>query len=455
MHIEISAGGIPSLIAVENYQTNMSVMTYDIESVISCFKGVREATYNLNGGVGNLQEAVDDIGVRLQEEERKKTAVENVRHKTNDFLDLAIRVDNQVAVAVGNNSDEFYRVNPWLRPVTSTDERAWYEKVFDGLCNIGKAIADGLSEAWNWVTDTAKKIWDGLVDFYEQNKKIIDTIAVVVLAVVAVAAIAGTGGAGGVALAPLLADLGVATATAETISLAVATTAVVSTVGAATMNVADIWLEIDDPAFNTVQKSLNIVSAVSNLTYSVGTIYNSVNHITSVEKYMEGKNVITNTNQLNGKQVSALTEYTGEGCYRNINNSLRGSEVATSGNTQIIKTMDSALDNASLPSDMTLYRGTSQNALGDLKGLSPDELVGKVFTENGYMSTTTSSTVAQGWANDMKMTIEAAQGSHALDISQISNFPWEQEVLFARGQEMMIVSAENVKGVLDITVVLK
>lgn len=44
---------------------------------------------------------------------------------------------------------------------------------------------------------------------------------------------------------------------------------------------------------------------------------------------------------------------------------------------------------------MTLYRGTSAEALGSLQNLSVDELVGKTFTEQGFMSTSTSNVVAE------------------------------------------------------------
>lgn len=44
-----------------------------------------------------------------------------------------------------------------------------------------------------------------------------------------------------------------------------------------------------------------------------------------------------------------------------------------------IETLKSTLSDASLPKDMTLYRGTSTEALGSLKYLSPEDLVGKNY----------------------------------------------------------------------------
>lgn len=140
----------------------------------------------------------------------------------------------------------------------------------------------------------------------------------------------------------------------------------------------------------------------------------------------------------------------------NINNSLRGLETVTPENQLTIKNMQSALSNASLPKDMTLYRGTSTEALGNLKNLSPEDLVGKTFKETGFMSTSTNSSVASGtFSGNMQITIEAPSGVHALDISSISQYSNEAEILFDAGQEMKILTAESKNGVLYITVLAK
>lgn len=55
----------------------------------------------------------------------------------------------------------------------------------------------------------------------------------------------------------------------------------------------------------------------------------------------------------------------------------------------------------------------------------------------------------------MQMTIEAAKGVQALNISSISQYATEEEVLFNVGQEMLIISAEVKNGILHITVIIK
>ncbi len=281
MRIEINAGGLGGSLAIAEYQSNMSSFITSAESVISSFKAVKNKTYDLSGGVGNLQDALDNIDARIKSEEEKKATAVAIQQKSNDFLELAMRVDKQVATLVNQNKDEFYKVNPWLKPVTNTEEdKPWYEDAWNWLCEVGDAVAESLEQAWDWVKDTASKAWAGLVEFYNEHKKIIDTILIVAGAIGAIVAVVATGG---VALVPLLGALGVSTATAIAISTAVAVVAVVSTVASSALNIVDTWAEIDDPTFNAWQTSLNIVSAVSNIAYSVGNIYNSVKGINPQE----------------------------------------------------------------------------------------------------------------------------------------------------------------------------
>ena len=55
--------------------------------------------------------------------------------------------------------------------------------------------------------------------------------------------------------------------------------AAVSTIGAATLNIVDVWGKIDNPTFNTLQSALNWTSMISNGLYSIGSIYNGIKGI--------------------------------------------------------------------------------------------------------------------------------------------------------------------------------
>ena len=198
MRIEISAGGLGTGIAVAEYQWNMSVFLSDAEDIISSFKAAATQVCELSGGVGNLQSALDEISDRIREEEEKKASADAVQKQSGDFLDLAVRVDKQVASLVNQNKDEFYGTR-WLKPAVAVDDTPWYEDAWNWLCGKGEQIAENLEAAWEWTKDTAQKAWDGLVDFYEKHwYDIINwgvTILCAVGSIAAIALIPVTGGA--------------------------------------------------------------------------------------------------------------------------------------------------------------------------------------------------------------------------------------------------------------------
>ena len=174
--------------------------------------------------------------------------------------------------------------------------------------------------------------------------------------------------------------------------------------------------------------------------------------VTKVERKSKSSSVIHTINDLSQEQIDALIKYTGDD-YVNINNSLRGLEVATPENQATINAMKSALQNASLPDDMVLYRGTSIEALEDLKNLPPEKLMGKEIIEPGFMSTSTKSAVAnKTFSGSLQMKIYVSSGAHALDISSISQYSREAEILFNAGQKMTIISAESKDDILYLTV---
>ena len=199
MRIEIKSGGSGGAASINGFQNDMSGFIRSTGSMIESFKTIKRETYELSGGVGNLQGALDNIDARIRKEETKKADAVSVQKKSNDFLDLSVRVDKQVSTLVNQNKDEFYRVNPWLKPATAEEEKPWYEQAWNWLCGAGEAIADGLQQAWDWVKDTASKAWAGLVDFYKIHKlDIINwgvTILCVVGSILAIALIPVTGGA--------------------------------------------------------------------------------------------------------------------------------------------------------------------------------------------------------------------------------------------------------------------
>lgn len=173
MRIEINAGGLGA-IAVATYQANMGSFVKDAESVVSSFKTVYKKACNLSGGIGTLRDAVGEISDRVQQEIARVEAAIDVWKRSNDFLENTIRTDKQVAALVNRNKEEFYQMNPWLKP------DPWYEKAWDWVCGEVEKVGDGISAAWNWtkdkikkgfdwVADTVQKTWNWLVESYKNQ----------------------------------------------------------------------------------------------------------------------------------------------------------------------------------------------------------------------------------------------------------------------------------------------
>lgn len=277
MYIEINSMAIAGYGNTTAYLDNMEKFISRTEDVIDAFADVAKSTTGLAGGLGSLWGAYDEIESRIGVEEEKVNAAKTVLKKSNDFIDLANRVDRSVAEMVHQNKEAFYSVNPWLRP-PEPEEKGPLERLWDGFCEGLETIGEALKDAFELIKDTAVKAWNGIKEFYNEHKKIIDTILAVAGAVLAIVAVVASGG---LALAPLLCALGCSAGVAAAISGAVAVVAVVSTVAATSLNVTDIWCEIDNPTFQKWKKGLNIVSGISNGIYSIGNLYNSFKGITN------------------------------------------------------------------------------------------------------------------------------------------------------------------------------
>ena len=114
-------------------------------------------------------------------EEAKKLEAEHIQAKAYDFIQLAERIDRQVAANVDQNREALFSVNPWLKPTPSVaEEIPWYEKAWSWLCDAGEAIDTSMRQTWNWVKDTARKAWAGLIEYEKKRRKSIIKISLAV-----------------------------------------------------------------------------------------------------------------------------------------------------------------------------------------------------------------------------------------------------------------------------------
>ena len=168
MRIELNSGGLGSGASIESMQSNISALIGRSNALLSAFNNIKTYTYNMNGGVGNLQDALSDVESRIQTEENCIDNLDAASEKIDSFIELTHQIDTSVTNTVTKNQSEFYEMNPWSRPECGAsgedDDKAWYEEVWDWLCDVGDAIAD-----------TAEKIWDGITSFFEwMGEKISD-----------------------------------------------------------------------------------------------------------------------------------------------------------------------------------------------------------------------------------------------------------------------------------------
>lgn len=147
---------------------------------------------------------------------------------------------------------------------------------------------------------------------------------------------------------------------------------------------------------------------------------------------------------LTSEQKEAIKAYTGPSCYENMNAVLRGIEKNYNGNNaEYVRILSEALDNASIPENVTLYRGTNQKMLGDLIHLDPADLVGKNIQDNAFMSASLISDVADGaFKGDLKLIIDAPAGTKGGYVASLSPYQ-EVELLLNKGQEMIIKEVVN------------
>ena len=285
MRIALNAGGLGGM-TISGFQSDAASLTSKIDGLIVTFVAVKNKTCNLNGGVGRLGGALDSVQARINTETARKDAAVAAQTKVNSFLALAIRVDNQVAAVVLKNKEEFYTVNPWLKPAS---DKPWYENAWNDFCGFCDDVGSFLEGAWN-----------GLMEWCSSNiGKIVLGVLAVVGAVLLVVLIVSTGG---MALAPLLMAWGLSAGVAAGISMTVAGIALVSTAIAFIPNTFDLIAAVDeviDPEhnafsdwnnslhqmdwYNKVQGVANITSAVAGGMYSIGSAYNASKGITNAD----------------------------------------------------------------------------------------------------------------------------------------------------------------------------
>ena len=123
---------------------NLSSMISQSEATLSSLQTIKQFSYSMNGGVGSLQNAVDSVSSRMEQEETTKNNLIAVRTKLEEFLTTVQTIDAEVSEKVTQNEEEFYRVTGWKKPAGVIDLDKWFEnarkwlndKVLDAANNV-------------------------------------------------------------------------------------------------------------------------------------------------------------------------------------------------------------------------------------------------------------------------------------------------------------------------------
>ena len=186
----------------ETYKrVGLTVMKADTEKVIDSFKAVKSKIYNMDGGAGNLQTAVEQLDERINKVDSQRVEkVDLAMQNLGAFLHTVRMADQRAAQTISASNALFYEANPWAIPPPPPKKKSVWQRIKDAFKKAGKAIAGAFKKAVDWVVDCAKKAWTATKNFIVKHWK---TILKIVVGIVVIAGLAALSVFTGGAAAPL------------------------------------------------------------------------------------------------------------------------------------------------------------------------------------------------------------------------------------------------------------
>ncbi|MBA4496350.1 ADP-ribosyltransferase [Paenactinomyces guangxiensis] len=317
----------------------------------------------------------------------------------------------------------------WTKEVAS-DFWDWFTGVLDMITSVVIVVGSFLKGVWNAVVDAVKGIWNIITSPVETVKNLFHAITNPIDT--------------GKAIWKLISDSwerdvinGDANSRAEWFGYAIGQVALalVGTKG------------LDKAA--KLSKGSQVVSKTGKVTQHVpNKPFTKFNNLVEAQTWIN-KHYGNWPSTLTKAEYEAVRAYTGNN-YANINNVLRGIEHSYQGkNGQYVDLISQALKKHPVPEDVMVYRGAGKVALGKYQNLPPDQLVGKVIEDKGFMSTSVNPSSA--FSNDIMFNIKVPKGTPGAYVGGLSHFPDEMELLLDKGQKMIITEVKPVGGKLEIT----
>jgi len=140
-------------------------------------------------------------------------------------------------------------------------------------------------------------------------------------------------------------------------------------------------------------------------------------------------------------EKNSIALYTGEE-YILINKILRGKGSGHEYEPRTVKLIEDitvALSKAKIPENIVVYRGCDKNVLGDFVN-NPKLLIGKTLSDKAFMSTALIKNSA--FKSDILMKIRVPEGANGAYIGHFSWIDDEYEVLFQRGQKLLVTDVK-------------
>lgn len=141
MRIVINSGGLGG-ISIFSMTQHIDELINQASSMTSGLNILKQGIYNMNGGVGCLQNALDNIGFRVTQAETHNSNLSQVKQKTEAFITFTRNVDKTVSGMVSSNNEEFYKVNSWANPSISINPSSGLLEIFDEWISRGKQWID-------------------------------------------------------------------------------------------------------------------------------------------------------------------------------------------------------------------------------------------------------------------------------------------------------------------------
>ncbi|MCR4645643.1 MAG: C39 family peptidase [Oscillospiraceae bacterium] len=182
MRIELNAGGLSGRTPIGTMQDDLGSLVKRSNSMLSAFEHLRQYTYQINGGVGCLQDALSGIEARIQTDDSRAFNIAQTETKVNAFVQNVRTADSKVSDLVKQNQEEFYQVNGWARPAPEPSQKSWFDEAKEWVSDLCDWVAGGfeqakekLKEFYEKAKEKLRELWEGLKAWWDDKTKITPT----------------------------------------------------------------------------------------------------------------------------------------------------------------------------------------------------------------------------------------------------------------------------------------